>query len=183
MVFEYIAGGAGDEVTLRANRESFDRIRLRPRFLVDVSSIDTRITIFGQELASPFLLAPCAYLKLIHPDGECESVRGANLAGTTLMASTSSTTSVEEMAEASGSAVVSVVLAKRSGIYAGPVKPGGSRWLQGALHYRGCAGTRDTGSGYRCLFKMPPGMGGRTCKFESGGRSGERASGGVESIV
>ncbi|HYP15453.1 MAG TPA: alpha-hydroxy acid oxidase [Bryobacteraceae bacterium] len=98
MVYEYIAGGAGDEITLRANREAFDRIRLRPRILVDVSSIDTSTTLFGQHMASPILLAPCAYLKLIHSDGEREAVRGANLSQVTLLASTSASTSFEDMA-------------------------------------------------------------------------------------
>lgn len=98
MVYEYIAGGAGDEITLRANREALDRIRLRPRVLVDVSSIDTSITLFGQKMESPILLAPCAYLKLIHPDGEREAVRGANASQVTLLASTSASTSFEDMA-------------------------------------------------------------------------------------
>src|SRR5205085_11208542 len=47
MAWEYISGGAGDEVTLRWNRESFDRLRLRPRILVDVSHLDTRVKLFG----------------------------------------------------------------------------------------------------------------------------------------
>jgi 4-hydroxymandelate oxidase len=98
MAFEYVAGGAGDEITLRANREAFDRIRLRPRFLVDVRGIDTRTTLFGREMKAPVLIAPCAYNKIIHPDGELEAVRGANMAGVTLVASTSASTSIEEMA-------------------------------------------------------------------------------------
>src|SRR5688572_20823513 len=53
MVYEYIAGGAGDEITLRANRDAFDGIRLRPRVLVDVSNIDTRISLFGREYTAP----------------------------------------------------------------------------------------------------------------------------------
>ena len=98
MSFAYLAGGAGDEVTLRGNREGFANIRLRPKFLVDVSRIDTRTTLYGQELSMPVLLAPVAYQKLIHPEGELESVRGANLAGIPFVASTSATTSVEDIA-------------------------------------------------------------------------------------
>jgi 4-hydroxymandelate oxidase len=101
MAFEYIAGGAGDEVTLRANREGFDRIRLRLRTLVDVSAIDTSIELFGVRMPMPVLLAPCAYLRLAHPDGEIETVRGANASGVTLVASTAASTSVDEMAQAS----------------------------------------------------------------------------------
>ncbi|HUS07544.1 MAG TPA: alpha-hydroxy acid oxidase, partial [Bryobacteraceae bacterium] len=100
MAFEYIAGGAGDEVTLRANREAFDRIRLRLRALVDVSAIDTSTELFGVRMPMPVLLAPCAYLRLAHPDGEVETVRGANASGVTLTASTAASTSVEEMAAA-----------------------------------------------------------------------------------
>src|SRR5262245_34703113 len=56
MAWEYISGGAGDEVTLRWNRESFDRIRLRPRILVDVSRLNTRVKLFGREIPFPILL-------------------------------------------------------------------------------------------------------------------------------
>jgi 4-hydroxymandelate oxidase len=101
MAFEYIAGGAGDEITLRANRQAFDRIRLRPRVLVDVSRLSTSIDLFGRCLPFPFLLAPAAYHKLVHPDGELATVRGANAAGITLVASTASSTSIEDMARAS----------------------------------------------------------------------------------
>lgn len=98
MAYAYLVGGAGDEVTLRGNIEGFARIRLRPRMLVDVSAIDTSTVLFGQKLKLPVLLAPVAYQKLIHPDGELESVRGANAAGVTFVASTSATTSVEDIA-------------------------------------------------------------------------------------
>ena len=53
MAYAYLAGGAGDEVTLRGNIEGFARIRLRPRMLVDVSSIDTSTVLFGQTLKCP----------------------------------------------------------------------------------------------------------------------------------
>src|SRR5437870_1935201 len=52
-VFERVNSGAADEITLKWNREAYDRIRLRPRVLVDVSNIDTRITLFGQDLSFP----------------------------------------------------------------------------------------------------------------------------------
>ena len=100
MAYEYIAGGAGDEFTMRANREAFDHIKLRPRMLVDVSNVDTSCTVFGQEMSLPVLLAPCAYQKLMHPDGEVETVRGANAAGVSFVLSTSATASVEECAAA-----------------------------------------------------------------------------------
>ena len=81
MAYAYLVGGAGDEVTLRGNREGFARIRLRPRMLVDVSEIDTATVLFGQTLKMPVLLAPVAYQKIVHPEGELEAVRGANAAG------------------------------------------------------------------------------------------------------
>ncbi len=101
MEFEYAAGGAGDELTLRANREAFGRIRLRPRMLVDVSKIDTSLEIFGEKLPSPIVLAPCAYQRLFHPEGELATVKGANESGVTLMASTASTVGIDEMAKVS----------------------------------------------------------------------------------
>src|SRR5688572_21936979 len=77
MVYEFVASGAADEKTLQWNREAYDRIRLRPRVLQDVSSVDKTVTLFGQQLASPILLAPVAYQRLIHPEGELATARGA----------------------------------------------------------------------------------------------------------
>ena len=98
--WEYISGGAADELTLRWNRESYDRIRLRPRILVDVSQIDMRVTLFGRELPFPILLAPTAYHKLAHPEGEIATAKGAGACGATLVVSTSATTSLEDVARA-----------------------------------------------------------------------------------
>ncbi|MGH9752791.1 MAG: alpha-hydroxy acid oxidase [Blastocatellia bacterium] len=100
MAYEYISGGAADEITLRWNRESFDRIRLRPKILVDVSNLDTRVNLFGQELPFPILLAPTAYHRLVHPEGEIATAKGAGAAGATLIASMLATTTIEEMAKA-----------------------------------------------------------------------------------
>ncbi|MCI0388776.1 MAG: alpha-hydroxy-acid oxidizing protein, partial [Acidobacteria bacterium] len=100
MAYEYISGGAADEITLRWNRESLDRIRLRPRILIDVSKLDTRLDLFGQEMPFPILLAPTAYHRLVHPEGETATVKGAGKAGATLIASMLATTTIEEMAKA-----------------------------------------------------------------------------------
>ena len=100
IAYEYVAGGAGDEITLRENQAAFDRMRLQPRVLVDVSRLDTRTTLFGQALDFPILLAPTAYHRLVHPEGEIATVRGACAAGALLVASTSATTSIEDMAKA-----------------------------------------------------------------------------------
>src|SRR5882724_4497660 len=83
MAFEYISGGAADEITLKWNRESLDRIRLKPRILNDVSKLDTRVKLFGQELPFTIILGPTAYHKLVHPEGEAATARGAGAAGAT----------------------------------------------------------------------------------------------------
>jgi 4-hydroxymandelate oxidase len=100
MAYEYVAGGAGDEITLRDNIQAFDRLRLHPRVLTDVSHIDTRTTILDQPLEFPILLAPTAYHRLVHPEGELATVRGAGKAGTTMVASSFATTAIEDMAGA-----------------------------------------------------------------------------------
>ncbi len=94
MVFEFVASGAADERTLQWNREAYDRIRLRPRVLQDVASIDLSVTLFGQRLPSPIVLAPVAYQRLMHPEGELETAR----AGVPWIVSTSSNTSIEDIA-------------------------------------------------------------------------------------
>ena len=100
IAYEFISGGAGDELSLKWNREAYDRIRLRTRVLVDVSKLDTRVRLFGQELAHPILLAPTAYHKLVHPEGEVETARGAGAATTTMVVSSFATTAVEDIARA-----------------------------------------------------------------------------------
>jgi 4-hydroxymandelate oxidase len=100
MAYEYVCGGAADEISLRWNREAFERIRLKPRVLVDVSRLDTRVTLLGRELPFPVLLAPTAYQRLVHPEGERATARGAAAAGATLVVSTLATTPVEELARA-----------------------------------------------------------------------------------
>src|SRR4051794_32683253 len=98
--YEYLACGAADEVTLRWNRQAFERIRLRPRVLEDVSAIDTRVEIAGEMLPFPILLAPVAYQRIYHPEGELAAARGAGLAGAVYVVSTACTASIEEIAAA-----------------------------------------------------------------------------------
>ena len=92
-------GGAGDEITLQWNQESFACIRLKPRVLRDVSQIDTTVDLFGQKLPHPILLAPTAYHKLVHSEGEIATARGAGAAGAILVVSTFATTSLENVAK------------------------------------------------------------------------------------
>ena len=98
--FEYIVGGAEDEVSLRRNREAYDRWALRPRVLVDVSKRDTSTTVLGVPVSMPILVAPTAFHRLVHPDGEVATARGAAAAKTLMVASTISTKTLEEVANA-----------------------------------------------------------------------------------
>jgi 4-hydroxymandelate oxidase len=99
-VWEYISQGAADELTLRRNREAFDAIRLRPRVLVDVSRIDTRLELFGQKLDFPILLAPVASQGRMHTRAESEAARGASAAGATFVISTFANSRVDEISRA-----------------------------------------------------------------------------------
>ena len=98
--FGYFAGGAGDEHTVRHNREAFDGWRLRPRMLVDVSSVSTAATVLGHEVAMPILTAPVAYQRMAHPDGEAAVARAAAAVGTIMCLSTFATTGLAEVAAA-----------------------------------------------------------------------------------
>jgi len=100
MAYEYIAGGAGDEVTLRDNRSRFDTMRLKPRVLRDVSHLDTSTSVFGHRLDYPIVLAPTAYHKITHPEGEIATARGAGAAHATMCVSSFATTSIEDVAKA-----------------------------------------------------------------------------------
>ena len=99
-VYDYFAGGAENEVTLRANREAYERYFLRPRVLVDVSDVDASVELLGDRLAFPVALAPAAFQRLANPDGELATARAARAAGSLLVASTLSTCSIEEIAAA-----------------------------------------------------------------------------------
>jgi isopentenyl diphosphate isomerase/L-lactate dehydrogenase-like FMN-dependent dehydrogenase len=97
-VFDYIDGGAEDELTLRRNREGFERITFRPRVLVDVSAIDQSTTVLGQRLETPIILAPTGLSGMAAPRGELLAARAAVRAGTVYTLSTMSATSIEEVA-------------------------------------------------------------------------------------
>jgi 4-hydroxymandelate oxidase len=100
LALEYISSGAGDEITLRQNRERFDEISLQPRVLVGAGKIDTSLELFGERLDYPILLAPCAYQKLVHPDGEIAAARGAANARASFVISTFATVALEDVAQA-----------------------------------------------------------------------------------
>ncbi|HLF68465.1 MAG TPA: alpha-hydroxy acid oxidase [Gaiellaceae bacterium] len=107
--WSYIAGGAGDERTLRWNREAFSRCRLRYRVLVDVSDVSTETTVLGTPVSMPVLVAPMAFQQIAHEEGEVATARGAAAAGTLMCLSTVATATPTAVATAA---------------------PGAPRWLQ-----------------------------------------------------
>jgi 4-hydroxymandelate oxidase len=98
MAYDYVRSGGSDEITMRENRLAFERLRLSPRALADVSQLDTRISLFGAELEHPIMLAPIAYHRLYHPEGELGTARGAGAAGAVMAVSTFTTTAIDEVA-------------------------------------------------------------------------------------
>jgi isopentenyl diphosphate isomerase/L-lactate dehydrogenase-like FMN-dependent dehydrogenase len=96
----YFAGGAGDERTLRHNIEAFAEWELRPRVLVDVGEVSTAATVMGAEVDAPVLVAPVAFQKLAHPDGEPGMAWAAAAAGTVMCVSSLATSTPAEVAAA-----------------------------------------------------------------------------------
>jgi isopentenyl diphosphate isomerase/L-lactate dehydrogenase-like FMN-dependent dehydrogenase len=99
-LWDFFQGGSDDEVTMRNCRAAFERIKLRPRVLVDVSVIDLRCSVLGTPVSMPLLIAPMALHCIAHPEGECATAQAAGKAGTLMIASTVATRSIEEIAEA-----------------------------------------------------------------------------------
>lgn len=105
MAYDYYASGAHDEITLRENHAAYDRIRLKYRVLRDISTRDISTTLFGYPLSMPVIIAPTAFHKLAHPDGEIATVKAAGSAGTIMILSTLSTTSIEDVLAAAAGPV------------------------------------------------------------------------------
>jgi len=103
--WERIQGGAADELTVRWNREAYQHIRLRPRVLVDVSKLDTRIKLLGHDLPFPILLAPTGAQGFVYPDGDLVTARGAGAAQAILVISSSASLPVDQVARAATGAV------------------------------------------------------------------------------
>ncbi len=101
--WDYVAGGAEDEVTLGESLTAFRRYRFVPRVLVDISGVDTRTTLLGREVAVPIGVAPVAAQALAHPDGEIATSRAAAASGAMFCLSTVSSRSIEEVAAAAPS--------------------------------------------------------------------------------
>lgn len=107
--YGYFAGGAGDEITLRDNGAAWSRFALKPRVLVDVSEREPATTLLGVERPHPIIVAPMAYQRHAHPDGEAAMARAAAATESTMVLSSQSTTSPDDVAAAA---------------------PNGNRWFQ-----------------------------------------------------
>lgn len=103
-MYDYIAGGAMDEITLDDNVTAWSRVRLRPRVLRDVRDVGVETSILGIPFAHPIGVAPTAFHRLVHDDGEPATAGGAADAGALFTMSTRSTTPVEQVAAARGGA-------------------------------------------------------------------------------
>ena len=102
--FDYIAGGAGSESTMRANLEAFERRRLRPRMLTGNSERDISVDVLGTRSPAPFLLAPIGVLSIAHADGELAVARAAAATGVPMVLSSAASHSLEEVAGELGDA-------------------------------------------------------------------------------
>ena len=99
-VYDFFAGGADDEVTLRANEAAFERIGLIPRVLRGAGRPRLEVELLGSRASMPVLIAPTAFHRLAHPDGERATARAAAAAGTVMIASMAATVAIEEIAAA-----------------------------------------------------------------------------------
>ena len=96
--YDYYASGAHDEITLRENHAAYDRIALHYRVLVDVRERDTSTTVLGRQISMPVMIAPTAFHRMAHDDGELATARAAASAGTLMTLSTLSNTVLEDVA-------------------------------------------------------------------------------------
>jgi len=100
VIWDYIAGGAGDESTVAENRDAFRRLKLRPRALVNVDVRDLRTEVLGQPIALPVLLGPTSHQRMVHADAELATARAAAAMGTIAVFGTGTHYSIDEIAAA-----------------------------------------------------------------------------------
>lgn len=96
---DYYQSGVGDQLSLKLNKEAFDDLRIRPRFLRDISNLDLSVKILGNKVKWPVGIAPTAMQRMAHPDGELANAKAAGKAGSIFVLSTLATTSIQELAE------------------------------------------------------------------------------------
>ena len=159
MVFDYYAGGSGEEWTLRENTRAYGRWVIRPRVLVDVSNVDPMTTVLRQELPFPVLLAPTAFQRMAHRDGELSTAHGAASLGAIMVVSTIATVSLEDLAATGVRRWFQLYVLKDRGLTAALVK------RAHAAGYEAIVLTVDTPLLGRRLrdernsFALPPGIG------------------------
>ncbi|GAA5187487.1 alpha-hydroxy acid oxidase [Rugosimonospora acidiphila] len=107
--YDYLAGGAWDEVTLRDNEAAFGRLRLLPRVLRGRDKPELDVSLFGCHAASPVLMSPTAFHRLVHPEGERATARAAAATGTIMVASMAATVAIADIAAAAREAAGGVV--------------------------------------------------------------------------
>ena len=93
----YLCGASGDETTLGENRAAFGRIKLSPRIFRDLSAASTALTLFGREYSHPIFVAPTAFHRMFHPEGEMATVLGTSAMESCLTVSTSASTAIEDI--------------------------------------------------------------------------------------
>ncbi|MFN7934303.1 MAG: alpha-hydroxy acid oxidase [Bryobacteraceae bacterium] len=103
--YGYLAGGVDDDLTLRANRQGFERLQIRSRRLIDVSKVDMRVELFGRTWDTPIILAPAGSLNAFHADGEVAVARAAARRKALQILSTVTTRPIEEVNKARGEPV------------------------------------------------------------------------------
>ena len=90
IAYDYYRSGANDEITLHENHNAYERIKLKPRVLRDISKRDLTTTILGQTVSMPILVAPTAFHCMAHPEGEVATARAAGTTDTIMILSTRS---------------------------------------------------------------------------------------------
>jgi isopentenyl diphosphate isomerase/L-lactate dehydrogenase-like FMN-dependent dehydrogenase len=99
-LWDFIAGGADDEITLRRNREAFDRIPIEPRFLIDVSDRDLSTSVLGMDIDVPVMIAPAGAQRHVRPEGDLATARAAARTGTIMIVATTAGYTIEEIGAA-----------------------------------------------------------------------------------
>ena len=98
--YGYVAGGAGAELTMRANLQAFERLEIVPRMLRDVSERDLSTSVLGTAMPAPLMLAPVGVQSIVHPEGECAVARAAAAQGLPYVLSTAASNTLEDVAAA-----------------------------------------------------------------------------------
>jgi L-lactate dehydrogenase (cytochrome) len=156
-VFDYVDGGADEEVSLTANVRAFRRWRFQPRALAGVTTVDTSAQVLGRKLPLPLALAPTGYTRMMHPAGEIGAARSAQRHGLPYTLSTMATTAIEDVAEAVYSQPTSPDRPPGSPQPTSPDRPPGSPDLWFQLYILQDAGLtkelvdRAAAAGYRVL--------------------------------